>query len=98
MISYNLYDVIRQPLVTEKTTDMAEQNKYTFEVVKVANKNLVKKAIEAVFGVKVEKVNIMNVSGKVKRFKGRLGRTSDFKKAIVTLEKNQTLDLAGGVK
>lgn len=98
MINYNFYDVIRNPLVTEKTTQMSEYRKYTFEVMKSADKAVVKKAVEAIFGVKVQKVNMLNVKGKVKRFKGRLGRTSDFKKAIVTLEQNQTIDLAGGVK
>jgi large subunit ribosomal protein L23 len=98
MLNYNLYDVIRNPIITEKTTMISEYRKYTFEVAKAADKVLVKKAVEAIFGVKVEKVNMLNVKGKVKRFKGRLGRTSDFKKAIVTLEQNQTIDLAGGVK
>jgi large subunit ribosomal protein L23 len=98
MINYNLYDVIRNPIITEKTTMISEMRKYTFEVAKAADKGLVKKAVEAIFGVKVQKVNMLNVKGKVKRFKGRLGRTSDFKKAIVTLEENQTIDLAGGVK
>lgn len=98
MINCNLYDVIRNPLITEKTTQMSEFRKYTFEVMKAADKPLVKKAVEEIFGVKVQKVNILNVKGKVKRFKGRLGRTSDYKKAIVTLEENQAIDLAGGVK
>jgi large subunit ribosomal protein L23 len=98
MLNYNLYDVIRNPIITEKSTMISEHRKYTFEVAKAADKPLVKKAVEAIFGVKVEKVNMLNVKGKVKRFKGRLGRTSDFKKAIVTLEQNQTIDLAGGVK
>ncbi len=98
MTNLNLYDVIRSPIITEKSTAMSEERKYTFEVMKAANKAIVKKAVEVIFDVKVQKVNMLNVKGKVKRFKGRLGRTSDFKKAIVTLEQNQTIDLAGGIK
>jgi len=98
MTSSNLYDVIRTPVITEKATALSEHRKYTFKVMKEADKAIVKKAVEVIFGVKVQKVNMLNVKGKVKRFKGRLGRTSDFKKAIVTLEQNQTIDLAGGVK
>lgn len=97
-MNYNLYDVIRNPIITEKTTMLSEYRKYTFKVLQDSNKNLVKKAVELVFGVKVQKVNILNLKGKSKRFKGVIGRRSDTKKAIVTLEKNQSIDLAGGVK
>lgn len=98
MTNYNLYDVIRNPIITEKTTMMSEHRKYTFKVVPDADKSLVKKAVEAIFGVKVQKVNMLNVKGKTKRFKGIMGKQSDMKKAIVTLEKDQVIDLAGGVK
>lgn len=97
-MNYNLYDIIRNPIITEKTTMLSEYRKYTFKVLQDANKELVKKAVELVFGVKVQKVNILNLKGKTKRFKGIMGRRSDTKKAIVTLEKNQSIDLAGGVK
>lgn len=98
MTNYNLYDVIRNPIITEKTTMMSEYRKYTFKVVPDADKSLVKKAVEVIFGVKVQKVNMLNVKGKTKRFKGVMGKQSDMKKAIVTLEKDQVIDLAGGVK
>ncbi|MES2215035.1 MAG: 50S ribosomal protein L23 [Pseudomonadota bacterium] len=104
MTNYNLYDVIRRPLITEKTTIMAEpeddtqSRKYTFVVMPEANKTLVRKAVESIFDVKVKKINMLNVKGKQKRFKGIIGRQSDFKKAIVTLAHNQTIDLTGGVK
>ena len=92
------YDLIRKPIVTEKTTILGEQNKFTFEVASSAEKPTIKAAIEKIFAVKVKKVNILNVKGKNKRFKGVKGRQSDMKKAIVTLEKDHTIDLTGGVK
>jgi len=92
------YDLIRKPIITEKTTILGEQNKFTFEVAKAAEKGSIKAAIEKIFEVKVKKVNILNVKGKVKRFKGRIGCQSDVKKAIVTLEENHTIDLTGGIK
>jgi large subunit ribosomal protein L23 len=97
-VKYNYYDLIRAPLITEKTTLLSEQNKYTFEVMEYACKTKVKNAIEHIFQVKVKKVNILNVKGKRKRFKGVNGCRSDLKKAIVTLEKDYTIDLATGVK
>jgi len=95
---YKHYDLIRKPIITEKTTDLSAQNKFTFEVSNIAEKPSVKAAIESIFGVKVKKVNILNTIGKNKRFKGIKGRLSDKKKAIVTLEKNYTIDFAGGIK
>lgn len=95
---YSYYDLIRKPIVTEKTTLLSEQNKYTFEVAKIAEKKQIKKAIEKIFAVKVKKVNILNIKGKLKRFKGRLGQESDVKKAIITLEKNYAIDYSGGIK
>lgn len=77
---------------------LSEYRKYTFKVIKKANKDLVKKAVELIFGVKVQKVNVLNIPGKAKRFKGILGKRSDLKKAIVTLEKDQYIDLSGGIK
>lgn len=92
------YDLIRSPIVTEKSTILGEQVKYVFEIAPAANKSSVKKAIEEIFDVKVKSVNTLNQVGKEKRFKGRVGRRSDKKKAIVTLEKDCTIDLAGGIK
>lgn len=92
------YDLIKKPLITEKSTALGEQNKYVFEVIPAANKHSIKKAIEEIFEVKVKAVNMLNQKGKVKKFKGIMGRRSDVKKAIVTLEKDYTIDLAGGIK
>lgn len=92
------YDLIKRPIITEKSTFIGEQNKYVFEVAKGAEKIFIKKAIEDIFSVKVKSVNILNQNGKVKRFKGVMGRRSDVKKAVVTLEKDYSIDLAGGVK
>ncbi|RYE05963.1 MAG: 50S ribosomal protein L23 [Rickettsiaceae bacterium] len=97
-IKYEYYDIIKRPIITEKATALGEQNKFVFEVAKTAVKSTIKCAIEEIFAVKVSKVNVLNVKGKTKKFKGRLGRQSDVKKAIVTLEKNYTIDLAGGIK
>ncbi|OYD06532.1 50S ribosomal protein L23 [Paludifilum halophilum] len=78
-------DIIRRPLVTEKTTDFMEENKYTFEVDLKANKTEIKKAIEKIFDVKVAQVNTMRVKGKPKRMGRYEGRTPNRKKAIVKL-------------
>jgi large subunit ribosomal protein L23 len=92
------YDLIKKPIVTEKSTNLGEQDKYVFEVIPAANKRSVKKAIEEIFEVKVKAVNMLNQKGKVKKFKGVVGRRSDVKKAIVTLEKEYNIDLAGGIR
>lgn len=94
-----LHDLIRKPIITEKSTNLTEvSNKYVFEVSAEANKSNVKKAVEFVFGVKVQKVNVINQLGKTKRFKGKLGKRSDFKKAIVTLGEGDQIDFSGGFK
>ncbi|MCC2646065.1 MAG: rplW [Rickettsiaceae bacterium] len=92
------YDVIRKPVLSEKSIMMNEQSKYVFVVDKRSTKDTVKQAVENIFGVNVNKVNIMNVKGKTKRFKGTIGRTSDYKKAVVTLNKGQEIDLSGSIK
>ena len=79
------YDVILKPVISERSMDDAQNRKYTFKVARDANKTQVKLALEEVFGVEVEKINIMNVKGKVKRMGRSVGRTSASKKAIVTL-------------
>lgn len=79
------YDVIIKPVISETSMDNAQEKKYTFKVATDANKTEVKLAVEEIFGVQVEKVNIMNVQGKVKRMGRNVGRTAASKKAIVTL-------------
>ena len=79
------YDVILAPIITEKSMDDAAERKYTFKVAKDANKTEIKLALEKIFDVEVEKVNVMNVRGKKKRMGRYVGRTPDSKKAIVKL-------------
>ncbi len=81
----NSYDILVKPVVTERTMQEAEGKKYTFNVKKEANKYQIKDAVEHVFGVKVAKVNTMNMNGKLKRMGKTEGRRPDWKKAIVTL-------------
>ena len=91
------YDVVRRPLITEKSTRGSEWNQVTFEVAVWANKPQIKSAVEMLFDVKVKSVNTLRLKGKVKRFRGRLGRRPDVKKAIVTLEEGQMLDVTTGI-
>ncbi|MCL1983479.1 MAG: 50S ribosomal protein L23 [Clostridiales bacterium] len=79
------YDVILKPVISERSMDDAANKKYTFKVAKGSNKTQVKLALEEIFGVEIEKVNIMNVKGKVKKMGRSVGMTSSSKKAIVTL-------------
>ncbi|MFA5637410.1 MAG: 50S ribosomal protein L23 [Anaerovoracaceae bacterium] len=81
----NPYDVIIKPVISEMSMDEAQNKKYTFKVLKDANKTEVKKAVENIFGVEVAKVNIMNVKGKFKRMGRNTGMTAATKKAVVTL-------------
>jgi large subunit ribosomal protein L23 len=89
--------VVVSPIITEKSTRLTEFGQYAFKVDSDATKFEIKAAVEMLFGVKVEKVNTINVLGKTKRFRGRIGYRSDFKKAIVTLSEGQTIDLSVGV-
>ena len=91
------YDAIVAPVITEKATYLSEQNKVVFQVAKDATKDQIAEAIEALFKVKVTKVNTLNVKGKTKRFRGTMGRRSDIKKAIVTLAEGQSIDVATGL-
>jgi len=94
MSAANLYEVIRAPRVSEKTARLQEvSNQYVFEVAKTATKADVKAAVEQVFGVKVEAVNVVNVKGKAKAFRQRMGRRSDTRKAYVTLAEGQSIDV-----
>ena len=92
-----LYDIIRKPIVTEKATMASEKNAVVFEVAIDANKPQIKEAIEALFGVKVKAVNTTITKGKVKRFRGRLGKRKDIKKAYVRLEEGNTIDVSTGL-
>ena len=98
MLKSKVYDIIKSPIITEKSSLMGELGKYVFEVHSDATKSTVKKAIQEIFDVKVTKVNMLNVKGKQKRFKGTIGRTASKKKAVVTLAENQEIDITGGVK
>ena len=88
-------DIIKRPLVTEKSVDGAAIHKYTFEVEPRANKIQIRKAVEEIFRVKVEKVNTMNVKGKKRHFGRTVGKTSDWKKAIVSLREGEKIELDG---
>ncbi|SLN19178.1 50S ribosomal protein L23 [Aquimixticola soesokkakensis] len=92
-----LYDVIRKPLITEKTTMASENGAVVFEVAIDANKPQIKEAVETLFGVKVKAVNTSITKGKVKRFRGMLGKRKDVKKAYVTLEEGNTIDVTTGL-
>ncbi len=91
------YDVIVSPVITEKSTFVSEFNQVVFKVSPKATKPEIKAAVEALFGVKVTSVNTTIRKGKVKRFKGIVGRQSDVKKAIVTLAEGQTIDVSTGL-
>ena len=93
----HLYDKIVSPVITEKSTNLTEQNKVTFKINKNANKKNIKKSIEKIFKVNVIKVNIINKKTRSKLTRGRKVKVSGYKKAIVTLKKGQTIDLTTGV-
>jgi len=90
------YTIILSPIVTEKSSQAIEHNKVVFKVAEDATKRQIKKAIEFLFSVKVTAVNTLNVKGKVKRFRGRIGKRSDVKKAIVSIAEGQSIDIAAG--
>jgi len=91
------YDVIRKPIITEKATMASENGAVVFEVAIDANKPQIKAAVEALFGVKVKAVNTTITKGKTKRFRGTMGRRKDVKKAYVTLEEGNTIDVSTGL-
>ena len=91
------YDVIVSPVITEKSTMASEQNQVVFKVAKSATKPEIKAAVEALFGVKVTGVNTLLRKGKVKRFRGTIGRQNDVKKAIVTLADGDAIDVSTGL-
>ena len=91
------YDVIVSPVITEKASLAAELNQVVFNVARDASKPEIKRAVEGLFGVKVTAVNTVLRKGKVKRFRGHLGKQSDVKKAIVTLAEGQSIDVTTGL-
>ncbi len=92
-----MYEIIRQPHVTEKATMGSENAQVTFRVPMSATKPRIRQAVEVLFGVKVKAVNTLIQKGKNKTFRGVKGRRSDFKKAVVTLEEGQTIDTESGI-
>ena len=97
MKEVELYDIIRAPVITEKATMVSEYNQVVFKVSKTATKPQIKEAVERLFNVKVKAVNTLNRSGKTKRFRGFVGKQNDIKKAIVTLEDGQRIDVTTGL-
>ena len=93
----NKFDVLIRPIITEKTTLLMQENKYTFQVPLTANKVEIRKAVESIFNVKVEKVATIRVLGKTKRMGRTMGKRSDYKKAIVILKAGETIELFEGV-
>lgn len=91
------YELILRPVVTEKSTLGSEHGQVTFRVRLDATKPEIKAAVEQLFKVKVDAVNTIRVRGKVKRFKGRLGKRSDYKKAVVSLAEGQSIDVSTGI-
>ncbi len=91
------YDLIRKPIITEKATMASENGAVVFEVAMDANKPAIKEAVEELFGVKVKAVNTTITKGKVKRFRGQIGQRKAVKKAYVTLEEGNTIDVTTGL-
>ena len=97
MEKLHLYDKILSPLLTEKTTNLSEQNKVVFKVPASANKKNLKTNIEKIFKVNVTKINIINKQNRTKLTRGKKVKVSGFKKAIITLKKGQNIDLTTGI-
>ena len=92
------YDIIKKPITTEKSTNLQQFNQYSFEVSRDSNSSQIKNAIEAIFKVKVNKVNTSILRGQGKTFKGQYGFRKDIKKAIVTLQEGNTIDSSLEIK
>jgi large subunit ribosomal protein L23 len=92
-----LYGVILSPVITEKATQGSQYNQVTFRVRTDATKPAIRAAVEGLFNVKVTAVNTLNVRGKTKRFRGVLGKRSDYKKAVVSLAEGQSIDVTTGI-
>ena len=97
MEKIHLYDKIISPIVTEKSTNLSEQNKIVFKVQTKANKSILKKNIEKILKVNVIKVNIINKQNRVKIIRGKKTKVQGYKKAIITLKKGQSIDLTTGI-
>ena len=97
MDKLHLFDKILTPFVTEKTTNLSEQNKIVFKVPRNANKKNLKNNIEKIFKVNVTKINIVNKKNRIKLTRGRKVKVSGYKKAIITLKKGQSIDLTTGI-
>ena len=97
MNKIHLYDKILFPLITEKSTNLSEQNKIIFRVPKKANKKNLKKNIEKIFKVNVTKINIINKKTRNKLTRGKKVKIKGYKKAIITLKKGQNIDLTTGI-
>jgi large subunit ribosomal protein L23 len=92
-----MYELVRRPVVTEKSTRATEHNQVVFVVPNDASKPEIKLAVEGLFKVKVKAVNTLRTEGKVKRFRGRIGQRNDTKKAYVTLEEGHSIDVSTGI-
>ena len=93
----SMYDTLVRPVITEKSMLASENGKIVFKVPTEASKEAIKAAVEAIFSVKVVKVNTIRQFGKVKRFRGYVGQRSDYKKALVTLAEGQNIDVTTGM-
>ena len=94
----HVYEVLKRPVLTEKSNYMADElHRYTFEVDPKATKQLVQQAVEEIFKVHVQNVNMLRVHGKTRRFGRHVGKTSEWKKAIVTLQAGETISFFEGV-
>ncbi len=93
-----LFEVLRKPVVTEKSTTLSQYNQIVFKVADYSTKTQIKQAVEQLFDVKVQAVNTLNTKAKQKRFRGKLGVRSGYKKAIVRLKDGQSIDVMAGVK
>ena len=92
-----MYEIVRSPVITEKSTIISEFNQVSFQVPLSATKPEIRAAIEGLFDVKVTSVNTLRQQGKIKRFRGRLGKRNETKKAVITLAEGDTIDITAGV-
>ena len=97
MNKIHLYDKILSPMVTEKSTNLSDQNKVVFKVPREANKINLKKNIEKIFKVNITKINIVNKQNRIKISRGKKIKVQGYKKAIITLKKGQSIDLTTGI-
>lgn len=96
-MEFKSYDILRRPVLTEKSSDLEKQGKYVFVVAKDSDKVQIKKAVEKIFDVSVKSVNIINIPGKARVFKGKKGMKSGYKKAIVTTKNMQKIEFSKGI-